>query len=531
MGFSLSEFLRKGDIFARVPGLNISGQTVYKTKTGTLFTVIYLLVLISVVVVQVRRYLDRTNPATSSENYSHEEYPRINLTKNKIVPAIIAYYNDTLPFSMDELKDYMTIKAYSIKWTPKEVNYSAGEYDDTLKVRDEIPIITCKELIEKDPSVFDFYDKDSPTYQTLIDFGMCVDSTHENFYINGKGTDDLWEQISIFIKPCSDAYFTYHPDGYRITNSFCPEIEDLQAINFIITTPLASYDYTNHDNPVTYIPNFDDIYYMNPTATQLYTAKVRNRIIKDYTGLFAKWTDKLNFFEIGQTLFTQAYRDYQQYGCVPEAMWAEDENYCRSYFIYTLQASGEIQINKRAYVTIFDVLGSIGGINGILILILGAAYQFVNVRRRNIHLVNAVYPLIFAKQDTLNAQGEKVEEKKPSGCCRRKTKEEKEAEKKENEKINIALSRIQSCLDIRNMVEDSYKTNVLAAMFLKKRHIGLAQIVDLNNWKEHVDHEAAVSNEVAERLKRSKANILNRKAKLKKVRADMALRKLSRVEY
>jgi hypothetical protein len=274
---------------------------------------------------------------------------------------------------------------------------------------------------------------------------------------------------------------------------------------------------------VTYIPNFDDRYYMNPTATQLYTAKIRNRIIKDFTGLLAKWTDKLNFFEIGQTLFTQAYRDYQQYGCVPEMMWDLDENYCRSYFIYTLQASGEIQINKRAYVTIFDVLGSIGGINGILILILGAAYQFVNVKRRNIHLVNSVYPLIFAKQDTLNAQGEKVEEKKPSGCCRRKTKEEKEAEKKENEKINIALSRIQSCLDIRNMVEDSYKTNVLAAMFLKKRHIGLAQIVDLNNWKEHVDHEAAVSNEVKERLKRSKANILNRKAKLKKVRADMAL--------
>jgi uncharacterized membrane protein YhaH (DUF805 family) len=98
MGFSLSEFLKKGDIFARVPGLNISGQSVYKTKTGTLFTVIYLLVLITVIVVQVRRYLDRTNPATSSENYSHEEYPRINLTKNKIVPAIIPYFNDTTPF-------------------------------------------------------------------------------------------------------------------------------------------------------------------------------------------------------------------------------------------------------------------------------------------------------------------------------------------------------------------------------------------------------------------------------------------------
>ena len=108
------------------------------------------------------------------------------------------------------------------------------------------------------------------------------------------------------------------------------------------------------------------------------------------------------------------------------------------------------------------------------------------------------------------------------GFCKKKSKKQVEREKIEKKRIDMALQRIQSCLDIKTMVESSYKLQVLSSIFLEQRHHGLAQIVDFNMW-EDLEKKKERSKRRQERyLEKNNAHFFNMGAKMKEHRIELA---------
>lgn len=122
--------------------------------------------------------------------------------------------------------------------------------------------------------------------------------------------------------------------------------------------------------------------------------------------------------------------------------------------------------------------------NGILMLVFGTIYKMINVQKRNRHFVKTLYPFIFEQQKSGQADsGAKSNPStKKSGCCKKKELTAKQ--KKFEEDFKLATQRIEDSLNVKNIVKASYLVNILASLFLKNRHKGLAQMVDFRLYRE-----------------------------------------------
>jgi hypothetical protein len=290
---------------------------------------------------------------------------------------------------------------------------------------------------------------------------------------------------------------------------------------------------------MTLFPNFDDYFYMSYDSTQLYSVKVGQTDIYNLEGPINKWVKGQEVFQIESHMMSLANRPNSDTTCTPEDVKDyTSEVKCSSYFIYTIQSSSQRTVKKRSYTTLIDALGSVGGINGILMLFCGILYSNINVRKRNMYLVNNVYPLLFKTKKQIEEQKRQDERELEAtdgdksmmnkimpdqiGFCKKKSKKQVEREKIEKKRIDMALQRIQSCLDIKTMVESSYKLQVLSSIFLEQRHHGLAQIVDFNMW-EDLEKEKERSKRRQERyLEKNNAHFFNMGAKMKEHRIELA---------
>jgi len=535
------DMLRHLDIFAKEPGLYVDGNLKFKSKTGAFFTFGYILLLSLLVIFQLRDFFNTSSPVTSSESFSKDIYPSVDLAKNKIIPALIVYTDETTLLPITDYSYYFTLSAHKITWQSTETNLDGSSGQDSLKLFDKINIIPCSELLAKRPELFDYFESYSYPKSLLMSYGVCLDATQDNFYVSGQATDDLWEQISLYMRPCSNMVKTgVDGAGNPILQPNCATEEELTKLNFILSMPLISYNSTKYTDPISYIPDLSEIYYITLNSMQMITGIIGQTQIKDFIGFPPKWKVRNDFFSIDDSMpYTSARYQGVRYCQPKDANNVENEVACPSYFKYTLQSSGAMHINKRTYMTLFDILSSIGGINGILMIVMEAIYRRINIQKRNEFLVNTVYPLIHNKEKeeegmTKMERKRSRERTKSNGgnikapswknrllnlCKRKKKTEETKAQEK---KFEIALRRIESCLDIKNIVENSYKIHVLSKIFLEERHHGLAQIIDLNIFSENNENNKIIKNRENIQLNEEGVGYFNRKAVLKKIRRDMA---------
>ena len=400
---SFSQIIKTFDIFAPIPGLNVDGQMKYKSKTGACFTLVYLTILLTVVGMQISKLFDKSSPITSSENLSQAPYPRVNLSQHKIIPSIIGFSDAVTPISLDRVPYYVTIQAYQIKWK-KQIDPKTKK-PVTQKLFEKIDLIPCRELNDKDSKVFSYFNKSSASFNLLMQYGMCVDATNPAFYVNGDATSDLWEQVSLFLKPCSQIK-EFMKENFRNDYYYdCASMEQVNTMNFVFGTPHGSYDASNYEEPMTLFPNFDDYFYMSYDSTQLYSVKVGQTDIFNLEGPINKWVKGQEVFQIESHMMSLANRPNSYTTCTPEDVKDfTSEVKCSSYFIYTIQSSSQKTVKKRSYTTLIDALGSVGGINGILMLFCGILYSNINLRKRNMYLVNNVYPLLFKTKKQIEEQ-------------------------------------------------------------------------------------------------------------------------------
>lgn len=198
--------------------------------------------------------------------------------------------------------------------------------------------------------------------------------------------------------------------------------------------------------------------------------------------------------------------------------------------------------SKRTYVSIFDALGSIGGINGVIIVVMLMLYGPINEKKRREYMTRKIYSLIGVKEEDLekgmqyiadrnkrlestepqetDPQARTVVIKRPSFwsrccfCCRKKTDQQIEWE----QRVEKAHQRILDSLDVLSIVRNFNQLKVLTHFFFGERHFDLAQYVGFDLWQEECDSREKRRKEELDSEAISKSQLSEERRNLRRVR-------------
>jgi len=299
-----SKVLLKADIFADRIGLNINGEERYRTKTGALLSVVYMLILLIIFIQQMTKYFDMTDPITTLQGYATENYPKISLKGEMQLPFFVGSSTEIDYLEIEKLKYYVTLKANRHSWFTTELP------DETVNLRRIVtgyPVKPCKELNENELKTYGYIDKESIVWSIFHQYGMCI-AIADDLSIEGKGIDGFMEEFYFHVKPCS------HPIPEK-----CATQAEVEKFNFQLFRPTANFNASNFKDPYYRIPNADDIFYLSIKNKQIYTVQLLKTTVNDLIGLNAEWKHTHTYYESGPPLITLQNRNLDKIYCTPES--------------------------------------------------------------------------------------------------------------------------------------------------------------------------------------------------------------------
>jgi hypothetical protein len=523
--------LRSLDFLAPEVKLNIGGKKGVKTLLGTSMTVIYMFGVIAAATLAIRTYMRTDNPISMSEVLQKDEYPMVNLAEQKLLPLIYAVEAESRMIPASEISKYMTLTVISQRWS--------NEYDPALGktklnyIIETFDVIPCGQLSPESLKIYDYIDPKSVMGQAMPVYALCIDHKFK-LAIKGQASDDNFSFVTVKVAPCS------------LGTSDCKDLWTLSTVSIIFANSQTSYEQTNYLKPFQQTPNSDTYFYINPGLSQMANVIIKKNISNDYIGLFPKWTQTHEFFDIREVHSIGTYRDENSITCHPAVIL--DSKLCPSYINYVIKSSGTLLRVGRRYRTIFETFGEIGGINGILYMLLVFVYSRFNERYRRELLISKTFGFLSSDDialaqpgstengrsraeatptrrkrvvasskgtpaDILNKKKETFREvsfvggstvlnaraaPNPGGtsssrvrrlcnwgCFRKKTNEELILE----DARRTALQCIESKLSVVNIVRSLNKLNVLADIVLRERHTKLVPYLELDSYRRYVQEK------------------------------------------
>ena len=480
----------KLDFLAPEVKLNIEGNKRMRTKVGGLLTVCFLTSLVFAAVFIFRTYLRTDTPTSINEMFNRPEYPKIDLFEHRIMPVVIGYVGDTFSILAEDMKYYVSLVAARQTW------YSAvDENGEAITKLNEtyFEVVPCVSLGEDNLQLYDYFGKDTYLYEMISLYGMCI-KPEEGLYVQGKGSDDLFESVSLRIKPCS-------------LDSGCKPVEEIEQLNFYVTQPQTSLDQANLENPYQKTVNADSLYYISTRVAQLYNTRIKFNRVLDFRGLLPAWVERTSFYDIKDTFYNTASRDPSQFTCAADEVL--DSSKCVSYLEMMFQSSGSVANINRRYKTLTETFGELGGIKEVLFIIFFWAYYHYNLKVRNQYLIDHVYGL----SDDLDKKSNKEIRNHKNGknnakwsafdlelsdlrtqgflnyfrcCCCKKTKKREEIRQFEIRKS--AIDGIKSSLNVINIIKEMNHLKVVCMYLFRSRHFKLSPLIQFN-LSRRLNHE------------------------------------------
>ena len=500
----LAEIVKYLDFFSEGVNLNVGGHSVFRTLYGSIFTIVYLGIMLYIVISSMEKYLDKTKPLAVGENYSAEVYPEINLYDNKLLPVIIAYSDETQFIKADKLSKYFTIFTEKIVWT-------ASTNEDTKEAQlqkyiQRYPTVPCNQLSDEQKDVYTYMGTNSYTYKTLLTYGLCS-MVPKDITVKGETSDDYFSLLAVKLLPCS-------------LLSGCATEAEMYKVNFQIILPASNLDVSDSESPHNFTIRADEVYYVTPMQRQMYLGKLKEFRVRDYEGVIPSWTEVVSAFDIGTVSTIQTARK-PVLNCTAADAGVTDNQNCLPYIEFLVQSGSQKIINKRTYVTLSQTLSTIGGINSVIFIVMLLLYGPINDMKRKDYMTRKIYSLVGVNEDDLekgleylekrkNAsnhtvlEGESPEKLHPTDgaqgsldnisihtdrkwwglcCCRKKTVSEMELEKR----IKRANQRIIDSLDVLSIVRNFNQLKVLTHFFFEQHHFDLAQYVGFDLWQAECD--------------------------------------------
>lgn len=277
----------------------------------------------------------------------------------------------------------------------------------------------------------------------------------------------------------------------------------MTQVNFQLILPTSNLDVSNYEDPLSFSDTADDVFYVNPLASQTFTIKIQHYSVMDYTGLLPSWRERLSIHDIGQITTTINYR-HNETRCDALEVARDRSPLCQPYAHFTFQSSGHVIRNKRTYKTIAETVGAIGGTNSVLVILFLIIYQPINKRLTRDYISKQVFSMVESRESPKKHESQneelmyKMVEEREKGakrtrynwwrccCCRKKT----PSEIAMNKWINESHQRIDESLDVLNIVRNFNYLQVLTNFFFEERHFDLAQYVGFDLWRDYKQREA-----------------------------------------
>jgi hypothetical protein len=523
------------DFFSEGVNLNVGGHAVFRTVYGSLFTVVYLGIMIFIVVMNAGKYLDKTNPVAVGEVYTREAYPEINLRQNKLSPVLVAFSDETTWITADQLSKYFTVVTQKIIW---DSVLDSNTNEVILEKKFETyPTLPCSQIPEDErKKTFDYMGEDNYYYQTLSTYGLCS-QIPTSASIIGSSSDDHFSIFTFKVLPCS-------------LSSGCADASQMSTVNFQLLLPYSNLKVNNEGDPHDFKVAGDEIYYVTPSLRQIYTAQMKELNVFDFEGFFPSWRQQDTVYDIHSKVLTMTSRTSVT-SCTSAQVAIEDNQACLPYFEFNVQSSGVVVNSKRTYISLFDTLGAIGGTNGVIIVILLMLYGPINEKKRREYMTRKIYSLVGVKEEDLEKGMDFINRKKQarSGtgvqaegvegqslpqtqtqikierdrrrwwtyiccCCRKKTATEIEWEKK----VNRAHQKIVDSLDVLTIVRNFNELKVLTHFFFGERHFDMAQYVGFDLWQEECEKREKRKKELLEDEAITNSQLADERRNLRRVR-------------
>lgn len=490
------------DMFAMPIDLNIQGKKTFRTMAGVWFTLLYSAIIAAVAINEFQSYFQPI-PLVLVENLIMKDFPRISLKSAKILPGILFYNAEQKTLRVDDVSKYFTVAIQQTKWSLQNVGGQMA-YSKSVQTYRMIP---CKDLTQQELMASFGRNGSIPKISDALKAnGFCPPIRTETF-IQGNLQDDNFYSVSLVIKPCSLDSGCLDPS--LITGSF-----------YQLFKPRSGVNVSESESPVKTYLEAQPLAMLDSTSSLTSAVYLKEHAVEDYIGLLPKWSLIDSFFDFESQQLTKVQRVNVTSKCSYSSIDAGDDS-CRSYFEQVFYSSGRQDKTKRKYKTIADTLGSIGGTNGVIVIIIGLLYSPINTRKRSQYLLHKVYSLLVAQKNNETEKKDKKKEKKESIlrkllCCCCKSKSDYSMDGPLDKK-KIALDRIQDSLDVVNIVRDFNYLKVLVHFMLQEtRHLGLAQLVGFDLWFQEKEREMELHKEYeAQSAKFTKVTICNKQRLLK----------------
>jgi hypothetical protein len=455
----------KLDYLAPNVSLNVGGSSGFKTVIGAILTIAATLTFTLTSFIILQSYSRTDNPGVTEELRSGEVYPKIDFLQYRLLPIIYPYLDDVTPVKSNEVSKYATFVVSKTRYIT--VTHDDGSQEAKVE-RFIMDFKPCGDLLEAGKKgIYTPGPEAGYVYELTNDYGMCVDYHDTETYIQGRITDDVYEEISVEVYPCT-----------LDDQAKCASESDISRLSFIYALGSVNADLASKESPLRPKMDADDYFYINTISGIQYQSRMMQTSIWDDEGYFFGTTLRDSFFSVEKTITSMATRPAGELYCKRSQI---TDRSCNWFYFFLYISGGKEARITRSYKEIISTMGDIGGVKEFLYFIAFMFYKYYNDYHRKRVMVAQVYNL--------------EKESRGFACCKSKNQTDgsmglqnkgldldqqiKLQEKAPGEVIDGAFELIEAKLDAVTMIRQLNELTVLTKHFLKTHHIPLVPAVAL----------------------------------------------------
>lgn len=368
-----------------------------KTSCGGCVTILASAWLLFTFIFFISQLFDSTElELSNSEQYS-ELPPKINMYENMILP-IVGSSAGVL------VKKEITPKVFTFKLSFTKMEAIEGSTKQKF-TKTTFDFTDCAKLKERGLDLVDrlLESAGATTKEFVNDFGLCPDiqkTDMENLFIQGNLIHLPYTIMTLEVYPCSLS-----------DNTQCAPEEGMTSAEAVVMLPQISFDPENKENPLFTIPVIDYKILINPKITVINKIFVQQNEIFDDTLDFFPEKLKEEYSSIDRVVEDSIMRpDTAGVNCEKP-----QEPDCTQYAKLIFEASGKKLVMKRNYVKVFNTLGELGGMRGVIIMLIGLGYGTFCGCFQSSEILEEDF---FCGKKNYEAYKKKFKkEKKSTGCC------------------------------------------------------------------------------------------------------------------
>lgn len=386
-------FFRDLDIFSQSFTYSLtSKKKEFQTKTGALFSLLFVVVLSLGAYFYISKYTDTTSPRVTIIKEAQNIYPKINLHSEQIIPGATLQSRANM-LHVSELNKYLT---GIITKFERKMNEKTGKVETlvkgTQKIVNAVETIAGEGNFEENIS-----DSGASRYFTGGFIYSPEDMSDNEFWtIEGNEKSLPYSFITFTLYPCS------LPDPTQ-----CAPIESVIEYDYSFALTSLSYKIKEKKNPIFRLFEYDILSAaLNPVAFTKNDIIMKKIRIMDEDTDFVKPRLNSEIHNVGKI---ESYSKFRSLGVYCSSASIQ-EGTCVPYTTITIKSGNEVHTVLRVYPKLFNSLSELGGFSDLITIFLSFVVYLFNRSQLEKFTLKSAVPSIESLGKYKRVQKEKMSE-------------------------------------------------------------------------------------------------------------------------